>query len=206
MTGVQTCALPISGLGLSICKSLIQLLGGDIKLSSEKGIGTTFSFSLPFETAVNKVESKTKINTSEIMEVMPLRVLIAEDNNTNAKLAIQVLKKYNYYVCRVKDGLEVLDILEKETFDIILMDVQMAQMDGIETSKIIRLSGKKYSNIPIIALTAHSFKGERNICVESGMNSYLGKPYKPQELFSSISKTLASARKEPLSNLLQIAS
>ena len=137
---------------------------------------------------------------------MPLRVLIAEDNNTNAKLALQVLKKYNYYVCRVNDGLEVLDILEKETFDIILMDVQMAQMDGIETSKIIRLSGKKYSNIPIIALTAHSFKGERNICVESGMNSYLGKPYKPQELFNSIAKTMAGVRKEALNNLLQIAS
>ena len=195
-----------TGLGLSICKSLIQLLGGSIKLSSEKGIGTIFSFSLPFEIFENKVENKLQINTQKILDVTPLRVLIAEDNNTNAKLAIQVLKKYNYYVCRVKDGSEVLDILEKDTFDIILMDVQMAQLDGIETSKIIRLSGKKYCNIPIIALTAHSFKGERNICVESGMNSYLGKPYKPEELLSSISKTLASVRKEPMSILLQIAS
>ncbi len=179
-----------TGLGLSISKSLIEILGGAIELSSQKGVGTTFSFTLPLEIA----EVANNAHDMELKPISfdckPLRILLAEDNTTNAKLAIQILKKTAHSVLHVNDGLEVLNELKRNTYDIILMDVQMGIMDGIETAVKIRNSEQSYNSIPIVALTAHSFKGERSICFNAGMNGYLSKPYRSQDLINCINETI----------------
>ncbi len=184
-----------TGLGLSISKSLIEILGGAIELSSQKGVGTNFSFILPLEVAEehdNSIELKLE---TILNDCKPLHILLAEDNTTNAKLAIQILKKTAHTVLHVKDGLEVLNELNNNKYDIILMDVQMVCMDGIETAKQIRNSDKTYNKIPIIALTAHSFKGERIICFNAGMDGYLSKPYRSMDLLNCINNTIQNQQK-----------
>ncbi|GAC1459940.1 MAG: hypothetical protein NVS2B14_06280 [Chamaesiphon sp.] len=119
---------------------------------------------------------------------MPLRILIAEDNLVNQKVALQVLKRLGYHADVVNNGLEVLDLLHRQTYDVILMDVQMPEMDGIDTTRYIKNEWKSEKRPWIIAITANTMQGHREICLEAGMDDYLTKPLRVNELSQALSK------------------
>jgi CheY-like chemotaxis protein len=117
----------------------------------------------------------------------PLRILLAEDNEVNQKLAVRWLKKWGHTVVVAGNGREALERLEKDAFDLILMDVQMPEMGGLETTAVIRTKEKDGGgHIPILAMTAHALKGDRERCLAAGMDGYISKPIRPQEMFRSI--------------------
>ncbi len=125
-----------------------------------------------------------------------VRILLAEDNITNQKVALHILEKSGYHAHAVATGKEVLDIIERARYDIILMDVQMPEMDGFEATRIIRSSHKWYSKIPIIAMTANAMKGDRKKCLDQGMNDYLSKPVNPEKFILKIKKWSAESETE----------
>lgn len=133
-----------------------------------------------------KVESSLKGN--------PLKILLSEDNLVNQKLAVKLLEKQGWEVMVAGNGKEAVELIERDGFDLVLMDVQMPEMDGIEATRVIRekekCSGK---HIPIIALTAHAMKKDRNACLEAGMDSYISKPIKVKELFEEIEKLMSGS-------------
>jgi len=184
-----------TGLGLNIAKGIVDMHGGTLKMESTPGNGTTFHFILPFDKyeglpSVNFIENTySEAGTSK---ERPLKILLAEDNPVNAKLAIQVLKKNNHTVTHVTNGIEVMEILKKEPFDIILMDIQMPVMNGITATEKIRSFGGAAAEIPVVAMTAHSLYGEMQSCFNAGMNGYVSKPFRPEALFTAIREALSN--------------
>jgi two-component system sensor histidine kinase/response regulator len=120
-----------------------------------------------------------------------LRLLLAEDNPMNQKLAIVLLKRAGYSVDAVENGRMVIEVLKRKSYDLVLMDVQMPELDGLEATRTIRSSEGKQRHIPIIAMTAHAMKGDRERCLKAGMDDYISKPIEPQELLSAIKKWTA---------------
>ena len=179
------------GLGLNIVTRLLDMMGGSIAVKSEVGKGTTMQFEVPLE----KVDRLSGTKETPVMwqpgERGPqsLHVLLAEDNPVNRVLATKLLEKNGFKVTAVEDGRQVIECLEKDVFDIILMDIQMPVMDGVEATKRIRndKTGRFDTNIPIVALTAHAMKGDRESFLKSGMNDYIAKPIDSQELISVVS-------------------
>src|SRR5206468_1453924 len=122
----------------------------------------------------------------------PLRILLAEDNEVNQRLAGRVLEKHGHSVIIVGDGRDALKALDREKFDVVLMDVQMPNMSGLEATAAIRLVEKMIgTHVPIIAMTAHAMAGDRQRCLESGMDDYLAKPLDPKTLFEAIERATA---------------
>jgi len=175
-----------TGLGLAICSEITKLMDGEIWLDSEFGIGSTFhlKFSLPiYIKSDNTPESKR----AKTVVLMPgLRILLAEDNPVNQIVVQSFFTSKNHTVCTVSDGMEVLEKLKTEKFDLILMDVQMPKMNGLDATRKIRACESDYSSIPIIALTANALNGDKEICLDAGMNYYLAKPFTKQDLFKTI--------------------
>ncbi|UTF51124.1 PAS domain S-box protein [Desulfomicrobium sp. ZS1] len=169
-----------AGLGLAIVRRLVELMGGHITLDSVFGEGTAVHVALP----LGLTESEADVRqTAEDFEPLPaMRVLLAEDEPINALAASRMIKRDGHEVIVAENGRQVLDLLEKRDFDVILMDIQMPVMDGEETTRAIRSSGKDYASIPIIALTAYSMSGDREKFLAAGMNDYLSKPFKIEEL------------------------
>ena len=125
---------------------------------------------------------------------LPLRILLAEDNLVNQKLASRLLENQGHMVVVAADGAQALDILEKQSFDLVLMDAQMPVMDGFEaTAAIRRLEENTRAHIPIIAMTAHAMVGDRQRCLQAGMDGYIAKPVHAHELFETIETVLAHA-------------
>lgn len=180
-----------TGLGLSIVKNLVELQGGEIFVESQVNKGTKFTFILPFgigdKSDSKKVEkSKTSIQSHEAENI---RILLVEDNIINQELTIDTIKAWNGNISieKAENGVVALDLLKKNNYSLIFMDIQMPLMDGIETTKRIReghVKGKE--NIPIIAMTAHALKDEKDKCFAAGMNDYLTKPFSPDNLFKKI--------------------
>jgi PAS domain S-box-containing protein len=180
-----------TGLGLNITKSIVDLYGGTLTMESLQGSGTTFHFILPFkkyiETAVlAEINSFENDGILSINMNNPIHILLAEDNSINAMLANQVLKRKGFVVTHVVNGMEAVELVQQQNFDLILMDIQMPVMNGINASKAIRNLTGQASRIPIIAMTAHSLNGEMQNCYNAGMNGYVAKPFKPNDLFSTI--------------------
>jgi CheY-like chemotaxis protein len=148
-----------------------------------------------------EADSKKELITRHSIEEArkhKIRILVAEDNAINQKLALRLLEKFGFRAEAVANGLEAVKALEMIPYDLVLMDVQMPEMDGLEASRIIRNSDTKILNrqVPIIALTAHALKGDREICLEAGMNDYLPKPIEPNKLFELLNKYLTIPEEE----------
>ena len=125
-----------------------------------------------------------------------IRVLLAEDNTVNRKLALVLIEKFGFQADAVANGLEAVQALELVPYDLVLMDVQMPEMDGLEATRIIRdpQSGVLDHAIPIIAMTAHAMKGDREMCLKAGMDDYVAKPIQPEQLFAAIQRQIAYPR------------
>jgi PAS domain S-box-containing protein len=173
-----------TGLGMAITKELVSLMHGDIQIESEKGIGTTFFITLPIDKGNPK---KVKENNKELnVNISGLSILLVEDNKMNRMVIQNSMQYFNCSVTEAENGIEALELLKHKSFDIILMDIQMPEMDGIEATKIIRNEFKL--NIPIIALTANAFKSEIENCKKAGMDDYVTKPFDEFLLIETIAK------------------
>jgi CheY-like chemotaxis protein len=177
-----------TGLGLSIASQLTRLMGGRIWVESEPGSGSIFHVTLPFQLApVDALPVLTLPMLSQPKDFRHLRVLLAEDNAVNALLATVLLKKAGHNVTHVVTGRKALDALAAFEFDVILMDVQMPEMDGMEATEAIRGAEKSTGrHIPIVAFTAHAMAEDRKLFLASGADGYLTKPFTPEQLHAVI--------------------
>lgn len=184
-----------TGLGLSIVKKLVELMQGEVSISSETGMGTTISFFIIVQPAqfAHSAESSTP-TTVVYNNVQPKNILVVEDEQINALVVSSMLKKIGHTATVVDNGYKALELLKKENFDCILMDIQMPQMDGIETARAIRQNTcDNCCETPIIALTAHAMKGDKELFLEAGMNDYLTKPVEIENLQKVLHKYTATA-------------
>ncbi|WP_159467680.1 hybrid sensor histidine kinase/response regulator [Dyadobacter sp. 3J3] len=176
-----------SGLGLTITKRLLELQGSKIEVKSTIGKGSVFYFSMRFKISWKQLVDQVKANTPKIQSLKGTKVLIAEDNQINVILAKQFFKQWDVACDVAENGLLAYELVQTNDYDLVLMDLQMPEMDGYETTAKIRsLSGAKFADLPIIALTASAMLDIKDKAFEVGMNDYLSKPFNPNELYSKI--------------------
>jgi PAS domain S-box len=177
-----------TGLGLVISKNLVEMMGGTIWFESKKDIGSTFSFTIEFGIAKEKKETTpnaVKINKAPI----PLHILVVEDNEINKEVTTLMLEKRGYIVNAVSSGNEALNLLKCGCYDLVLMDIEMSEIDGIETTAELRkMEAVTKHHTPVIATTAYKFHGDRERFLLLGMDEYISKPFQMNELFNLIDK------------------
>ncbi len=178
-----------TGLGMSIVKRLVELMRGTVQVESEVGVGTTFRVEIPVIKEEPATSSEKAIPSDVLQSVSNLRILLAEDDFSNQLVARRMLEKQGHTVTCVGTGKEVLGVLEKDGFDLILMDIQMPEMDGIEATQEIR-KDERFRNLPVIALTAHAMAGDRERFLDAGMDDYLSKPIDMEELQRVLGKVM----------------
>ncbi|MDP4262292.1 MAG: ATP-binding protein [Bacteroidota bacterium] len=186
-----------TGLGLTISKKLVELQGGSISLKSSRGKGSEFIVELSFDKHVYKKETLPGITTAEKdqnKDLNGMKILVAEDNNINAMVLTRFLTKWNIESKVAQDGSEALEMLEKENFDIILMDIQMPNLDGIEATKLIRQSeNEALKNILVVAFTADASVDTHRELLKIGFNHCMTKPFNPETLFLFLKKNYKAA-------------
>jgi signal transduction histidine kinase/AmiR/NasT family two-component response regulator len=200
-----------TGLGLAISKLLIELMGGDIGVRSSAGAGSTFWFSLPLRAAPERIESVPKGASADVAPPLTppdaspallLRVLLVEDNPVNAKLATRMLERLGCRVDVASNGREAVEMVRSMPFELVFMDCQMPEMDGFEATRTIREwerttreQGGAHTRLPVIALTANAMQGDRERCLDAGMDAYLAKPIDRAELARALAEWSAANRR-----------
>jgi CheY-like chemotaxis protein len=214
--GITTQELPDTiepepkGLGLVVCKRLVELMGGTIHVLSEPGRGASFIFNVfvgparkpkysllrPGSAEAGKIvimttvkakdENKKRMLSEDFAKQYPLRILVAEDNPINQKLIITVLSRLGYPAVLAQNGKEVLELVDQDPFDLILMDVQMPEMDGLEATRMLRLCLERQP--VIIAMTANAMDGDQDSCIQAGMDDYICKPVGLDDLLVRLEK------------------
>ncbi|MDZ4824505.1 MAG: response regulator [Flavobacteriales bacterium] len=177
-----------TGLGLTIARNLVRLMGGDLEVESQEGRGSTFSFSLPLQTATKEAAQKNNVPLSRSSSIK-FHVLVAEDNDYNFLVTRDTLKKYflNANIIHVKNGKEAVDALQEDDYDLVLMDIQMPVMDGYEATNEIR---KQNFEVQILGLTASVIRSDLDKCIAAGMNGYIAKPFRDEEFVSAVLKAI----------------
>ena len=181
-----------TGLGLAISKNLVHLMNGDIGIISEEGKGAIFHFDSEFgvdHEPISIAESKEVDIT--LTSNNKYKILLAEDNVINQKIAILNLEKLGHSVIPVLDGIQAVESFIKESPDIVFMDIQMPKMDGVEATTKIReweLQHKVQNRVPIVAMTGNVLESDKELFVKAGMNEYLGKPFNGRDLISLLNR------------------
>ncbi len=188
-----------TGLGLTICKRLVTMMGGEIWVESQLNKGSSFDFIITFGIQTKNIQMLEEPKTNIIM-MKEVKILLVEDNLINQQLARKILESKGIMVMIANNGKEAVDMVSKVDFDAILMDIQMPEMDGYEATRLIR---QQYTILPIIAMTANVMNDDKNKCLKASMNDYLAKPIDIKELFRTLVKWIPNINIEllPSSNI-----
>ncbi|MBX2963198.1 MAG: response regulator [Cyclobacteriaceae bacterium] len=183
-----------TGLGLTIARQLVELQHGRITVQSKEHVGSVFTFAIPYATADSK-----RLNRSALPHLnhqksgdrqTVINILLVEDNDINRLYAKSILRGWNCHTDVAENGLVAIEKLKSNSYDVVLMDIQMPVMDGYEATKAIRMMAPPVSDIPIVALTANATKNDIDRCYDAGMNNYLSKPFTPEDLYNKLFEEL----------------
>jgi PAS domain S-box-containing protein len=192
-----------TGLGLTICKNLVELMKGKIWIESEPGKGSNFKFSIPFQTAAAPIEKTVSIK--EAPDLSNSHILLVEDNDINQLVASEIIKRTGAHLTIAGNGEEAVKLVQQHKYDLILMDIHMPVMDGLTaTIKIRNMDKPEIKEIPILAMTAKAMNEDYNNSINAGMNDHISKPISPATLYSKLAEWLATEEEDITSKTIDI--